>query len=111
MKFLISLVVLLLLLSPSLLYGKELLIIGADSCVYCVKLQQHIENNPDIVKNYTVEYINIEEYPDLKDSLNIDSYPTSFIFDDNKQILDRLKGFEPNKFNRWIKKYESITKK
>jgi thiol-disulfide isomerase/thioredoxin len=104
MKFLIFLI--LLLLSSNQLYGKELLIVGADWCVYCVKMQKYIENNPDIVKNYTVEYINIDEYPDLKDSLKIESYPTSFIFDDNKQILDKLKGFEPNKFNRWIKKYE-----
>lgn len=104
MKFLIFLT--LLLLSSNSLYGKELLIVGADWCVYCVKMQQYIANNPELLEKYTVQYINIDEYPDLKDSLKIESYPTSFIFDDKKQILDKLKGFEPNKFKKWIKKYE-----
>lgn len=104
MKYLTLLI--LLLLSSNNVFAKDLLVVGAAWCPYCVKLKSHIEQNPEIVKQYDFEYIDIDNHPELKQKFNLDAYPTSFIFDDNKKMLSKFKGFQPNKFNQWLKKYE-----
>ena len=95
----------LLLLSFNTVYAKELIVIGAEWCPYCVKQKQYMEDNPDIIKNFNLEYIDIDEHPELKNKLNIKVYPTSFIFENNKKIGE-LRGFTPYNFKEWLKKYE-----
>jgi thiol-disulfide isomerase/thioredoxin len=92
------------------LEAKELLIVGADWCKYCSKLKTYIANNPELLKNYTVEYLDIDEYPELKSQLKIQSYPTSFIFDDQK-IVSTLQGFNHQTFTEWLKENEQSTKR
>lgn len=91
--------------SISSLEAKELLIVGADWCKYCSKLKTYIANNPEPLKNYTVEYLDIDKYPELKFQLNIQSYPTSFIFED-KKIISSLQGFNHKTFTEWLKENE-----
>ena len=95
----------LLLLSCSTAYAKDLLVVGADWCPYCVKQKQYMKDNPDIIKNFDLEYIDIDEHPELVNKLHIKVYPTSFIFDNNKKIGE-LRGFTPYNFTEWLKKYE-----
>ena len=95
----------LLLLSCNTVYAKELMVIGAKWCPYCVKQKQYMKNNPDVIKNFNLEYIDIDEHRELINKLNIKVYPTSFIFDDNKKIGE-LRGFTPYNFTEWLKKYE-----
>jgi len=95
----------LLLLSCNTVYAKELIVIGAEWCPYCVKQKQYMEDNPDVIKNFNLEYIDIDEHPELRNKLNIKVYPTSFIFDNNKKIGE-LRGFTPYNFKEWLKKYE-----
>ena len=95
----------LLLLSCNTVYAKELIVIGAEWCPYCVKQKQYMEDNPDVIKNFNLEYIDIDEHPELRNKLNIKVYPTSFIFENNKKIGE-LRGFTPYNFKEWLKKYE-----
>lgn len=85
--------------------AKELIVVGANWCRYCVEQKQYLQNNPKVIEGFTYEYIDIDKNPELIDKLNIKVYPTSFIFDDNKKIGE-LKGFSVNRFKQWINKYE-----
>jgi len=87
------------------IYAKELIVVGADWCAYCIKQKQYIENNPQIIDGFAYEYINIEEHPELIEKLKLKVYPTSFIFDDEHKKVGQLSGFTITKFNKWIKKY------
>lgn len=97
---------LILLLSMGCVEAKDLLIVGAKGCVYCTKIQKHISDSPSIVEKFNVEYVDIAEYPDLKDKLKIKAYPTSFIFDDNDQLISTLQGFNQKTFTEWVKQHE-----
>lgn len=103
MKYLIFL---LLFLIPIKSDAKELIVVGANWCGYCIEQKKYLENNPEIIEHFTYEYLDIEEHPELIKKLNIKVYPTSFIFDDEHKKVGELRGFTSNKFNEWIKKYE-----
>ena len=103
MKYIVALLAILL---SSQCYAKELIVVGADWCSYCVKQKTYIENNPQIIDGFIYEYLDIEEHPELIKKLNIQVYPTSFIFDDNHKKVGELRGFTSEQFNNWIKKYE-----
>lgn len=104
MKYLISLIVVLFL--ATVVNAKELIVVGADWCPYCVKQKQYMKDNPDTIKNFNMQYLDVEKHPELKSKLNIKVYPSSFIFDDNHKKIGELRGFTPHNFKEWIKKYE-----
>jgi len=104
MKFLILLIVLLLQVDD--VYAKELIVVGAKWCPYCIKQQEYIKNNPEIIKNFEYTYIDVDEHPELIQKLNIKVYPSSFIFGDNNKKIAELHGFTSKNFKEWIKKYE-----
>ena len=104
MKYLISLIIALSLVTS--VDAKELIVVGADWCPYCVKQKQYMKDNPDVIKNFDMEYLDVDEHPELKSKLNIKVFPSSFIFDDNHKKVGELRGFTAAKFNEWIKRYE-----
>jgi len=104
MKYIISLLIVLCL--STVATAKELIVFGADWCPYCVKQKQYMKDNPDVIKNFDMEYIDVDKNPELRSKLNIKVFPSSFIFDDNHRKVGELRGFTPAKFNEWIKRYE-----
>ena len=104
MKYLISLIIVLCL--ATVVNAKELIVVGADWCPYCVKQKQYMKDNPSVIKNFDMQYLDVDEHPELKSKLNIKVYPSSFIFDNNHKKVGELRGFTPAKFNEWIKRYE-----
>ena len=104
MKYLISLIIVLSLVTG--VDAKELIVVGAEWCPYCVKQKQYMKDNPDVIKNFDMEYLDVDEHPELISKLNIKVYPSSFIFDDNNKKIGELRGFTAPKFNEWIKRYE-----
>ena len=104
MKYIISLLIVLCL--STVATAKELIVVGADWCPYCVKQKQYMKDNPDVIKNFDMEYIDVDKNPELRSKLNIKVFPSSFIFDDNHRKVGALRGFTPAKFNEWIKRYE-----
>lgn len=90
--------------------AKDLIIVGAEWCPYCVKQKQFIQNNPDVVVNFDVEYIDADKHPEVVNKLKVKVFPSSFIFDNHKKIGE-LKGFTANSFKEWIQKYEQTTQK
>ena len=104
MKYIISLLIVLCL--STVATAKELIVVGADWCPYCVKQKQYMKDNHDVIKNFDMEYIDVDKNPELRSKLNIKVFPSSFIFDDNHRKVGELRGFTPAKFNEWIKRYE-----
>jgi glutaredoxin len=104
MKLLISLIIAL------SLYGvvsaKELIVVGAEWCPFCIKQKQYMKDNPEIIQSFDMQYLDVDEHPELVKKLNIKIYPSSFIFDDNHKKIGELRGFTSQKFKDWIKKYE-----
>ena len=104
MKFIASLIILLWLCDMA--YTKELIVVGAKWCPYCTKQQEYIKNNPEVMKNFKYTYMDVDEHPELIHKLDIELYPSSFIFDDDNKKIGELNGFIPKNFKEWIKRYE-----
>lgn len=104
MKFLVLLMLLLLNCETAL--AKDLVVVGAEWCAFCVKQKQFIKNNPNVVAKFNLEYIDADEHPEVVNELKVKVFPSSFIFDDNNKKIGELRGFTPTNFKEWIKKYE-----
>lgn len=99
MKYLLTI---LLALSTTNLFAKELLVVGADWCPACVALKHFIQKNPKDIQEYDVEIIDIDKHPEIYKSLNIKLLPTSFIFEDNKAI-SKKEGFNQKSYSDWLR--------
>lgn len=86
--------------------SKEMIVVGADWCPYCIKQKNYLSSNPELIKDFDYEYIDVDEHPELVKKLNIRVYPTTFIFDDDHKKVGELRGFTSEKFKQWIKQYE-----
>jgi len=80
-----------------------ILIFGSSSCKYCDLLKTEINsgNLDSLLNNNIVCYIDINEYPDLKKSYNVNMIPDSRFL--NKEVeRSRLLGYEKDKYIQWI---------
>ncbi len=85
--------------------AKELVILGADWCPSCVKLKKFLQLNPKEVQYLTsIQIVDIDKDPDLKEQLKVRVVPTSFIFDDDGKIQDRKEGFSESGYKSWLNK-------
>jgi len=106
MRLIKLLIVLLCLINHNIVYGEELIVVGAEWCHFCVQLKEYIKKNPKIIEKYNkVQYIDIDEHPEIIQELNTTTYPTSFIFRKNK-LISKKQGFSPNSYIEWLKKNE-----
>lgn len=97
--------ILLFLLLTTTLCAKELVVLGADWCPSCVKLKKFLESNPKEIQYFTsVDIINIDNDPDLKQKLKIKLIPTSFIFNDQGKIESKKEGFSESSYREWLDK-------
>jgi thioredoxin-related protein len=86
------------------LTNKPLLVIfGSDNCPFCVSLKQDILDlklSPDIDK-YIICYIDLKEYPELKNQYDISMIPDSRIII-NDQQKSKLKGYAKQNYIKWL---------
>lgn len=92
----------LLALSTTNLFAKELLVVGADWCPACVSLKRFIEQDAKDIQEYDVEIIDIDKHPEIYKSLKIKLLPTSFIFEDGK-IISKKQGFRQKDYTDWLR--------
>lgn len=86
------------------LTNKPLLVIfGSDNCQFCVSLKQDILDltlSPHIDK-YIICYVDLNEYPELKNKYEISMIPDSRIFIKDQQ-KSKLKGYSKQNYIRWL---------
>lgn len=80
-----------------------ILVFGSSSCKYCDLLKNEINsgNLDSLLNNKIVCYIDIEEYPDLKKTYNVNMIPDSRYINKEKE-QSRLRGYEKNKYVQWL---------
>lgn len=89
---------------PSVCYSKDLIIFSAEWCPSCVTLKNFIKSNPDQVKDFDIQIIDVDKNPEVQKELKIKLLPTSIIFDDKDKIQSRLEGFQSSNYSNWLLK-------
>lgn len=80
-----------------------ILIFASSSCKYCDMLKNEINsgNLDKLLSDKVICYVDINEYPELKESYNVNMIPDSRFL--NKEIeKSRLRGYEKNKYVQWL---------
>jgi thioredoxin-related protein len=81
-----------------------LLILGNESCSFCKKIQKDIFEDKELIQSidkFIICYIDIDKNPKYKTEYNITIIPHSIILHNNK-IISQLKGYEKQKYLRWL---------
>jgi len=77
-----------------------LIIFSVEWCGSCVNLKNNI--NKMNLNDYVVCIVDAEERKDLRMEYNINSYPTSLIIKNKKEISRKI-GYRKFEFERWLK--------
>jgi len=84
------------------LHANELYVFTATWCTPCKELKRFIANNPEVFKDYEVSIIDIDDYPKIAKSYNVDRIPASIILE-NGEVSKRYIGFSSG-YKNWIEK-------
>ncbi len=79
-----------------------LLIFGAESCVYCVRLKNDLNYGlKNDTHNFIICYIDLKLNPEIRTEYNITSIPESRIIVNDKEI-SMIKGYSQKEYRKWI---------
>jgi thiol-disulfide isomerase/thioredoxin len=84
------------------LYADDLYVFTATWCPPCKELKRFMANNPEVFKDYEVSIIDIDDYPEIAKSYNVDKVPTSVILE-NGEVSRKYIGFSSG-YKNWIEK-------
>jgi len=80
-----------------------LLIIGSESCDYCLKLKNDLNSVlKNEIDNLIVCYLDMKSNPEVKSQFNISLIPDSRIIDNNNKVNSIIKGYKPNDYKKWL---------
>lgn len=80
---------------------KALIIFSTDWCGYCERLKKDLKNTN--TSNFIVCIVNAEKRNDLKKKYKVNSYPTSIIIENKKEIARKV-GHNNKDYNYWLEK-------
>lgn len=103
MRYLFSFVVCCSLLFASVSCAKELLVFGADWCPNCVQLKKAIEKDPDIVVDFEVLIVDVDQEPTIARAYDVHKIP-ALIVREPGGFLRRKVGFrDAADLKKWLK--------
>lgn len=93
----------LLALLPVALFADELLIFHMPGCRPCAKLEQMLEENPELTRGFTVSRIDITAGPETAELFNVASVPTVVRLDDKtREVARRVGLMNRREFQTWL---------
>lgn len=66
--------------------GEEVLIFSAKWCRHCVRLQQDLTDNPDVLAEYDWGYIDADQEKELMAQYNVKTLPTVLVVEETREI-------------------------
>jgi thioredoxin-like negative regulator of GroEL len=81
-----------------------LAIFGSDSCSFCTKLINDIDNGQltDYLDSYIICYIDLKTNANIKNKYKVNMIPDSRIIIDNKEV-SKATGYNKNEYIKWLK--------
>lgn len=105
MKPILTLLLALILLTKPV-NAEDLIVFSADWCPSCVVLKDFLKNNRQKIKKYDLQILDIDVNKDLQRKFRVTRIPTSIIISDDGKELNRIIGYSPTTYTRWLQNNE-----
>lgn len=83
--------------------AEPLTVFTAKWCPNCVVFKQDVDKNPELWKDYKIEFVDFDQHKDMAQDLGVKRLPTFILHDHNGDEVGRKVGYgKPAGLLRWL---------